>query len=151
MNPSTHHRHRHRHRPFALAALGFVLLAAAPAPAQYVSSTPARPFPGYINEALRADPYMNAWDIGVNVRLRIEDKDGAGFTYSGSNADFRDKGTALNADNINSYFLSRIMPRVGYTDKWWSFLVELRSSGSYSDERGDQRAPADATKPGRAL
>jgi hypothetical protein len=146
MNP--HHRLR---LPSVVAALGLLLAAAPAARAQYVPSTPARPFPGYLNEWLRSDPYMNAWDIGVNARVRYEDKDGAGFTYSGSNADFRDKGTALTADNENAYWLSRIMPRVGYTDKWWNFLVELRSSASVSDERGDQRAPADAAKPGRAL
>jgi len=36
---------------------------------------------------------MNAWDIGVNVRERLEVKDNAGFTYGGQNADFRDTGT----------------------------------------------------------
>jgi hypothetical protein len=143
----------HRLRPSpVLAALGLLLLAAAPTVcAQYVSSVPARPFPGYLNEWLRADPYMSAWDIGINLRVRYEGKDGAGFTYTGSNADFRDLGTGLNNDNVNFYWLTRVMPRVGYTDKWWSFFLEGRSSASFQDERGDLRVPADAAKPGRAL
>src|SRR3954465_4241460 len=90
--------------------------------AQYVSSTPARPFPGYVNEHLRGtDVYMTAWDIGVNVRERQEVKDNAGFTYAGQNADFRDAGNGNNNDNNNSYLLTRIMPRVGYTAKWYAF------------------------------
>ena len=130
----------------ALAALPFA------SRAQYVSSTPARPFPGYINEHLRvADVYMSAWDIGVNARERLEVKDNAGFTYAGQNADFRDTGNGNNNDNNNSYLLTRLMPRVGYTAKWYAFLIEGRASFSDGDERGNQRAAADATKPGRAL
>eukprot|EP01031_Cornospumella_fuschlensis_P016941 gene16941-20715_t len=77
-------------RRYALLALTAVLAAAPTVRAQYAPSTPARPFPGYINERLRAaDVYMSAWDIGVNVRARYEGKDDAGFTYTGQNADFR--------------------------------------------------------------
>lgn len=120
--------------------------------AQYVPSTPARPFPGYLNEYLRnADAYRSLWDVGVNARERFEFKDGAGFTYSGQNADFRLTGNGLTNDNHNHYRLLRLMPRVGYTAKWYAFLVEGRSSVSAADERGDQRVAADATKPGRAL
>jgi len=120
--------------------------------AQYAPPVPSRPFPGFINEYLRAsDPYLNAWDIAVNVRERLEAKDNAGFTYSGQNADFRDTGTGLNNDNNNSYYLTRIMPRIGYTAKWYAFLLEGRASVSNGDERGDQRVAADAGKPGHAL
>ena len=94
--------------------------------AQYVAPPPARPFPGYINEYLRAkDVYLSAWDIGVNVRLREEVKDDAGFTDAGSNWDFSKR---LVDDNNNRYLLTRVMPRVGYTGKWVNFLVEGRSS-----------------------
>ena len=120
--------------------------------AQYTPPPPPRPFPGFLNEKLRAsDPYMSTWDFAVNVRGRMEAKDNAGFTYSGQNADFRDTGTGLNNDNNNSYYLTRIMPRIGYTAKRFAFLVEARSSASYADERGDQRVAADANKPGHAL
>ena len=140
---------RHLLRFALLAALAATPFAAR---AQYVPSLPARPFPGYINEHLRAsDPYMNAWDIGVNVRERFEDKDDAGFNYTGSNADFRLTGPGATVDNNNGYFLTRIMPRVGYTAKWFAFTVEGRSSASAGDERGDQRVAADPNKPGRAL
>lgn len=121
-------------------------------PAQYVPSAPARPFPGYINEALRKnDVYMSQWDVGVNVRGRLEAKDNAGFTYSGQNADFRAGGVAngIPIDNDNSYFLTRVMPRVGYTEKWWSVLVEGRSSASFQDERGDLRVAADRAANGK--
>lgn len=139
------------HRHAALLALAFAAVAPA-ARAQYQPSTPARPFPGYLNERLRAaDPYMNAWDIGVNVRERFEGKDDAGFTYTGQNADFRLNGPGVTVDNNNSYFLTRLMPRVGYTAKMYAFTVEGRSSASAGDERGDQRVAADAIKPGRAL
>jgi hypothetical protein len=152
MKPHPSSQPHPRCRSLLAAAFGLLVLASTPVVhAQYVSSVPARPFPGYINEKLRTDPYMGAWDIGVNVRLRVEDKENAGFGYTGSNADFRYHGTALNSDNNNSYNLSRIMPRVGYTDKWWSFLAEFRSSASYGDERGAVRVAADATKPGNAL
>jgi hypothetical protein len=120
--------------------------------AQYAPPVLAAPFPGYINNYLRnSDPYMNAWDIGINARGRFEDKDGAGFDYTGSNADFRLTGNGLTNDNNNKYYLTRIMPRVGYTAKWVSFLVEGRSSASYGDNRGDILVPADANKPGRSL
>ena len=89
-------------RRFAFLALAVVLAAAPAAHAQYAPSTPARPFPGYLNEHLRsADPYLNAWDIGVNVRARYEGKDDAGFTYTGQNADFRLTGPGTTVDNNN--------------------------------------------------
>jgi Alginate export len=139
---------RYRNRRFAALITGLVALCSS-LPAQYVPSMPSRPFPGYINEYLRKqDVYLSQWDIGVNVRGRVEVKDNAGFTYAGQNADFRGGGavTGVRIDNDNSYFLTRIMPRVGYTDKWYSFLVEARSSESYDDERGDIRADLTAAQ-----
>jgi hypothetical protein len=101
--------------------------------AQYTPSLPARPFPGYANEKLRAtDPYMAAWDVGVNVRTRTESKEGGGFTDAGQNWDF-----AANPafDNNNRYALTRVMPRVVYTGKWLAATLEGRSSYSFDDER----------------
>jgi hypothetical protein len=125
-----------------LAALLALSCTALPALiAQYTPPPPARPFPGITNEKLRAkDVYMSAWDVGVNVRYRFEGKDNAGFTDAGSNWDF---STRLQDDNNNSYHLTRVMPRVGYTAKMWNFLVEGRSSYSFDDERF---APAAAGK-----
>jgi len=110
-----------------------VALAAIQLRAQYTSPPPPRPFPGFLNEKLRSnDPYMAAWDFGVNVRLREEDKLGAGFTDAGSNWDFSKRPQD---DNNNSYLLTRIMPRVAYSGKWISATIEGRSSYSIGDER----------------
>lgn len=106
---------------------------------QYTPPPPARPFPGFVNEKLRAtDVYLSAWDIGVNVRVRREDKDDAGFTDAGSNWDFSRRPSD---DNNNHYTLTRVMPRVGYTGKWMNLLVEGRSSYSFDDERFSATAP----------
>jgi hypothetical protein len=125
-----------------LRLLALLALTSASLPAlraQYVPPPPARPFPGFANEKLRANNvYASAWDIGVNVRLRYEDKDDAGFTNAGSNWDF---SLRPQDRNNNHYLLSRVMPRVGYTDKWWGFLLEGRSSYSFADERYSATAP----------
>lgn len=127
-----------QHLRSLLVLLGFAATAAI-APAQYVPSAPLRPFPGYINEKLRAtDPYMAAWDIGVNVRVRQEVKDDAGFTDAGQNWDF---ATSPAFDNNNSYTLTRVMPRVVYTGKWFAATLEGRSSYSFDDERYGAAAP----------
>ncbi len=120
--------------------LALAALMPAIAQAQY-SPAPPRPYPGYLNDMLRAkDPYNAQWDIGVNLRARMENKDNAGFTSAGSNRDFSGgrPANALNGDrfdNDNTYFLTRVMPRVGYTDKWFSVFTEFRSSSSIDDER----------------
>jgi Alginate export len=114
--------------------------------AQYTPAPP-RPFPGVINDKLRAsDPYMNAWDIGVNVRARFENKDDAGATSAGQNWDFSNNGSGNARDNNNNYTLARVMPRVGYTDKWYQAFVEGRSSSAFDDERNNT-----PTAPGKGL
>jgi hypothetical protein len=110
--------------------------AVAPAPA----AKPAAPFPGYINQYARAsDPSLKAWDFGVAIRVREENKDGAGTTDAGSNWDF---STRPQDDTHNKYQLIRIMPRIGFTNpSVFSFLVEARSSISLNDERYQPTAP----------
>jgi hypothetical protein len=109
------------------------LLTAASAYAQYVPPSPTGPVPGLIDDyMLSAEPSLKGWDIGVNERLRFEDKTDAGTTHAGSNFDFSD---APPTTNSNDYWLTRLMPRVGYTDDWVSFLVEGRSSYSIGDDR----------------
>jgi len=109
------------------------LLTAASACAQYVPPSPTGPVPGLIDDyMLSAEPSLKGWDIGVNERLRFEDKTDAGTTHAGSNFDFSD---APPTTNSNDYWLTRLMPRVGYTDDWVSFLVEGRSSYSIGDDR----------------
>lgn len=110
---------------------------------QYTPAQPARPFPGYANERLRAsDPALAAWDIGVNVRARFEAKEGAGATDAGQNGDFSAHPAI---DNHNAYGLVRVMPRIGYTGPRFAFTVEGRGSYSFADERFA------ATAPGRGL
>ena len=126
----------------ALVATAQTTPAAAPAPATAAPAKPAPPFPGYINRAMRAsDPTLKAWDIGVAIRLREEDKDGAGTTDAGSNWDFSERPQD---DTHNEYQLIRIMPRLGYTNpnpNVFSFLVEGRASVSLNDERYQPAAP----------
>jgi hypothetical protein len=115
-----------------ISTSALVLTALNEVSAQYTPPPPPAPFQGFINEALRKnDPYMNQWDFGGSVRLRYEDKEGFGIAGVPGSMDFRDH----NADVNNDYLLTRIRFRAGYTDKWWSALVEGRSSFATSDER----------------
>jgi hypothetical protein len=111
---------------------------AATASAQYAPPPPPQPFPGFLNEYLRQDdPYMARWDFGGSLRLRYEFKDGFGIAGTPGSADFRDHG----ADVSNSYLLSRLRVRAGYTDKWWGALVEGRSSLAADDDRFASTGP----------
>ena len=60
-------------------AVGALLLAATPAlHAQYTPPPPMQPFPGYLNQELRAkDPYWSNWDFGGQFRSRYEVRDNA--------------------------------------------------------------------------
>src|SRR2546425_9132913 len=105
--------------PTPLAAAALVLGAYSAAQAQYVPPPPLQPFPGFLNDWMRKqDPYLANWDISGAARFRYEVKENAGFTAAGSGADFRKGGV----DNDNSYFMNKVLARVGYTAKWWSFL-----------------------------
>ena len=124
----------------AVAALTGAAQAQVISPAPGAAAAPAL-FPGYINSYLRAeDPSLKDWDIGVNVRFRFEDKDGAGTTDAGSNWDF---SARPQDDTSNQYQLLRVMPRVGYNGAPVSFLIEGRSSYSYGDERFTATAPGE--------
>ena len=115
-------------------ALTLMLLAAAStAFAQYIPPSPATPAPGAIDDYLKTEaPSLVGWDIGVNERLRFEDKDDAGTTHAGSNFDFFN---APPSDNSNQYWLTRLMPRVSYKNDLITFVVELRSSYALDDDR----------------
>lgn len=125
--------------PIAGAALFCAIALPTPGRAQYAPPPPSRPFAGFLNERLRAqDVYLSAWDVGLNYRLRFEDKLGAGTTDAGSNWDFSERPVD---DNNNQYLLSRLMPHVIYNDKWYAFTIEGRSSYSIGDERYNATAP----------
>lgn len=94
-------------------------------------TSPLAPTPGYLNEWLRKDdPYMNSWNVGVLYWGRYESKQNGGFVGPGSLADFR-----RDVDNDNSYYLQRVVPRIGYTDKWFEVFVQGRSSTATGDDR----------------
>ena len=129
-----------RHTSTLLALLATTWIASTASAQFYPLPPPA--YPGLFNTTMRSsDPYMSSWDIGVNIRGRMEDKDNAGFTSAGQNRDFAGGrpvgGNGDRFDNNNTYFTSRIMPRIGYTDKWFQAFIQLRSSTSYDDERGN--------------
>ena len=93
---------------------------------------------GLVNDYFRQrNSAFTNWDFGGSVRGRFEVKDGYGIQGVGSAAagnqslDFR----ANNADVDNEYFLEKIRLRGGYTDQWWSALVEAESSLAQSDQR----------------
>src|SRR6266481_2154163 len=115
-----------------IAAAALMLVQLRQTSAQYAPPPPPAPFQGFINEWLRKDnPYMSQWDIGGNLRLRYELKDNFAISGAPGSLDFRDHGADVN----NDYFLERIRYRLGYNEKWWSVLVEGRSSLVQSDER----------------
>jgi len=115
-----------------LSAGALVLAALDQVHAQYTPPPPPSPFPGFLNEYMRAkDPYMNQWDIGGDWRERFEAKEGFGIQGKAGSVDFRDHG----ADVDNEYLLTRIRFHLGYTEKWWSGYVEGQSSLETSDER----------------
>ncbi|HSH95134.1 MAG TPA: alginate export family protein, partial [Roseimicrobium sp.] len=116
-----------------LVTSAIVLSAAAAAyGGDYSITAPLRPSQGYLNDYLRKDdPYMAAWDIGAQIRLRYEVKENMAIAGSAGSLDFRDHG----ADVDNSYLMLRIKPRVGYTSSWFSALVEGRHSSTTGDDR----------------
>jgi hypothetical protein len=125
--------------PQATAILALAIAAASAAWAQYTPPSPAAPVPGAIDDYLRSsDPTFNAWDFGINERVRFEDKSASGTTHAGSNFDF---SSAPPTTNSNDYWLSRLMVRAGYTGDWFSVVAETRSSYSFSDNRYNATAP----------
>jgi hypothetical protein len=115
------------------------MFSAAPAWAQYIPPSPSGPVPGAIDSWLAASaPALNGMDVGLNGRLRYEDKEGAGTTHAGTNFDF---ASAPPTRNTNEYWISRLMPRFGYTGDWISAALELRSSYSFGDDRYTAAAP----------
>lgn len=93
--------------------------------------SPVTPTPGWINETLRKDdPYKSAWNVGVLYWTRFEVKENGGFVGPGSLADFR-----RDVDNDNSYLLQKVLPRIGYTSKWYDVFVQGRHSSVTGDDR----------------
>jgi hypothetical protein len=118
----------------SIASTGALVLAitASVYAGDYSPTAPVRPSAGLVNDWLRKDnPYMSAWDIGTQVRLRYEIRDNFGIAGKAGSVDFLRNG----ADVDNAYFLQRIKPHIGFTAEWFSAFVEGRSSGSTGDDR----------------
>jgi hypothetical protein len=115
-----------------LAAAILALTTAGNLHAQYTPPPPPTRFAGFVNEWLRKDdPAMNKWDFGGAVRLRSENKEGFALPGVPGSVDFRERGADVN----NEYLLGKIRIRGGYTESWWSVLVEGRSSFALEDDR----------------
>lgn len=115
------------------------ILGASSALAQYAPPSAPGPVPGAIDAYLTSnDPSFKGWDVGVNERLRYEDKTDAGTTHAGSNFDFFSNAPTPNS---NEYSLSRLMPRVAYSDAWFTVFIEARSSYTIADNRFTSTAP----------
>ena len=124
-----------------LTTTALALGTAAPVLAQYAPPPPLQPFPGFLNESLRkTDPYYANWDISGSARLRYEVRENA-LGLPPAN-DFRQFGV----DNDNNFLGTKILARVGLTEKWWSVFVEGRStiiSGDSREPSPEQDAPID--------
>jgi len=108
--------------------------------AQYTPPPPTAPFPGFLNEYLRKqNPYNASWDISGTLRSRYEAKEN-GLGLPPAN-DFRGSTTAT-TQNDNDYYSTKLLTRIGYTDKWWSVFIEGRSSMTIGDERSTTGAGA---------
>lgn len=89
--------------------------------------------PGLINQWLREQsPSASAWDLGGQIRTRLEHKEQFAATGVPGAVDFRDSGG--NADN--TYLLLREKIHLGYEPcHWFSGYVEGRDSSAQNDER----------------
>jgi Alginate export len=100
----------------------------------------AAPSAGLFNDWLREQSHaFTPWDIGGQVRLRLEVKDyfatpGAAPTVPGhAQVDFLKNG----GDGNDTYLLTRERLHLGYNDDWFRFYLE----GQESTSTGDRRNP----------
>ena len=71
------------------SALVLAISASVYAAGDYSPTSPLRPSAGLVNDWLRTDnPYMAAWDIGAQVRLRYEMRDNFGIAGKAGSVDF---------------------------------------------------------------
>lgn len=140
------------HKLPRLAACCSCLAALLPeAAAQYAPPPSPAPFAGFLNEHLRAkDTAWKSWDLSGSVRLRYELREN--HLAAPPNSDFATAEVARSVNpggisNDNSYLASKVLARVGYTDKWWGALVEGRSSAVTGDSRGSAPNIASGSSP----
>ncbi len=101
-----------------------------PSAAMQPSSSPASA--GLFNDWLREQSSVFApWDIGGQLRLRLESKDYIDTPGQVGQVAFRhDHG-----DANNTYLLIRQKVHIGYNDKWFSIFLEGQESSSTGDKR----------------
>jgi hypothetical protein len=87
-------------------------------------------YPPLLNSFLRTNnPAFEKWDLGGQIRARVEDKEY--FATHGTAVDFAARG-----DANNTYFLMREKVHVGYSpEPWVTMFVEGRDSSSQNDDR----------------
>ena len=121
-------------------AVGALLITAIPAlHAQYAPPPPTQPFPGFLNQELRAkDPYWSNWDLGGQFRSRYEVRENALIAppFHDFKAVIPAAGVINGKGNDNSFLANKLLLRAGYTDKWWNTMIVGRSSFVSGDNRG---------------
>jgi hypothetical protein len=104
-----------------------------PAPAPAASA-------GAVNDWLRkSDDLWKDWDLGGQVRVRLEAHDFYGVAGRAGALDFRDHGGIAH----NNFMMLREKVHVGYSIPWFGFYVEGRDSSTSGDER-DPNPEADS-------
>jgi hypothetical protein len=129
-----------------LTAGALVLAATNDIYAQYTAPVALQPFPGFVNDYLRKkDPYNANWDISGSSRFRFEYRANglvappffdfkAGGPLTGGNPLNRN---GINGEpNDNDFVAMKLLYRIGYTDEWWNFMLEGRTSSVSGDTRG---------------
>jgi hypothetical protein len=112
----------------AFVALGSTVLDAQQIGRTGMKSTDQPASAGLLNDYFRKESSSyNAWDLGIQVRMRYEIYDNGG-TFP--NRDFQAHGV----DNDNAYFLLREKIHLGYRSKWISAFVEGRDASSSGDD-----------------
>ncbi|MDB6124684.1 MAG: hypothetical protein JWQ71_3677 [Pedosphaera sp.] len=108
-----------------------------PAPTANVSTPQLAPLmvttsPGLLNDWLRdQSTVLQPWDLGGQLRARLEHKEYFATPSQPGAVDFRKTGG--NADN--TYLLLREKIHLGYFQDWFGAYVEARDSSSTGDER----------------
>ena len=120
-----------------LLTTGALTLAAGHAAAQYAPPPPTQPFPGFLNQELRAkDPYWSNWDFGGQFRSRYEVRDNALVAPPFHDFKAVSAGVLNGHGNDNAFLANKLLLRAGYTDKWWNAMIVGRSSFVSGDNRG---------------
>lgn len=99
------------------------------------NTAPPVPSAGLLNDWLREQSLVfDPWDIGGQVRIRLEVKDAIDTPGQAGQVAFR----KLHGDANNTYVLFRERQHVGYNSDWFSAYIEAQESSSPGDKRYPQ-------------